>query len=418
MFDRENWYEIYVVLSKNKIRTLLTAFGVSWGIFMLLVMMGAGNGLRNGVMRNFGDFATNSVFMWTQRTTIPYKGFPQGRFFNFRNSDTEAMQKEIPEIKYLAPRNQLGGYRGANNVVRGLKTGAFSIYGEMPVLFKIQPVKLKKGRLINEIDIEDKRKVTVIGARVYESLFEIGEEPIGERIQINGVYFTVVGVLEPPERQSSENEESESIYIPFTTFQKAFNYGDIVGWYAITSIDNVPVSVVEEKALKLLAKRHRVSPDDDQAFGHWNSENEFNKIMGLFTGISVLVWMVGLGTLLAGVIGVSNIMLVIVKERTKEMGIKRALGARPSSIIKQIIMESIIITAMSGIAGLIAGVFTVEGIAYALQGNESEMFANPEVKLSLALWSVVVLMISGVFAGLLPARKAVSIKPIDALRSE
>ncbi len=418
IIDIDKWQEIYSVLSKNKLRTALTAFGVFWGIFMLLVMMGAGSGLQNGVTRNFDDMASNSIFIWTQRTTIPYKGFPQGRNFNLNNDDTQALKDKIPEIKYLAPKAQSGGYRGTSNVVRGLKTGAFGINGDVPDFFKIKSFRILKGRLINDDDLKNNRKVAAIGKRVYDALFEIGEDPIGEYVQINGVYFTIIGMIEPKRLSGNDNNDSQTIIIPFSTFQKTFNWGNIVGWYSVSIKEHISAVVVEDKILKLLAKRHSVSPDDNHAFGHWNTAKEFTKIMGLFDGIKALIWFVGLGTLIAGVIGVSNIMLVIVKERTKEFGIKRALGATPISIIAQIIVESIIITSIAGIWGLIAGVFTVEGINKLMEGNEGEMFANPEVDLQIALISILILIISGALAGLLPAARAVKVRPIEALRNE
>ena len=418
LIDIDKWQEIYSVLSKNKLRTTLTAFGVFWGIFMLLVMMGGGSGLQNGVTQSFDDMASNSIFVWTQRTTIPYKGFPQGRSYNFTNEDTKALKRQVPEIKYLAPRAQSGGHRGASNVVRGLKTGAFSINGDVPDFFKIKSYNILKGRLINENDIKDKRKVASIGKRVYESLFEVGEEPIGKTIQLNGVYFTIVGLFEPKRNNGGDRDDAQAIFIPFTTFQKTYNWGNIVGWYSITIKDEIKASLVEDKIFKVLAENHSISPDDKHAFGHWNTEREFTKIMGLFTGIKALIWFVGLGTLIAGVIGVSNIMLVIVKERTKEFGIKRALGATPISIIIQIVLESILITSVAGIAGLIAGVFTVEGINKMMEGSEGGMFANPEVNIQIAFVSIIILIISGAFAGLLPAFRAVKVRPIEALRNE
>jgi putative ABC transport system permease protein len=418
MIDLDKWHEIYSVLSKNKFRTALTAFGVIWGVFMLLVMMGGGSGLQNGVTQNFDDMASNSLFVWTQRTTIPYEGFPQGRSFNFKNDDTEALLKNIPEIKYLAPRAQSGGHRGTANVIRGLKTGGFGINGDVPDFFNIKTYKILKGRLINQNDIDEKRKVAAIGRRVYESLYEPGEEPIGSNIEINGVYFTVVGLFEPKRMEGNDDEDAQSIFIPLSTFQRTFNWGDIVGWYSINIVDGVKATEIESKILKFLASRHSVSPDDKHAFGYWNTEREFTKIIGLFNGIKALIWFVGLGTLIAGVIGVSNIMLVIVKERTKEFGIKRALGATPISIISQIIVESVLITSVSGAIGLILGVVTVEGINKLMQGSEGRMFANPQVDLGIALWAITVLIISGVLAGLLPAFRAVNTRPIEALRAE
>lgn len=418
MFDLDKWQEIYSVLSKNKFRTALTAFGVIWGVFMLLVMMGGGSGLQNGVTQNFDDMASNSLFIWTQRTTIPYKGFPQGRSLNFKNDDTEALLKNIHEIKYLAPRAQSGGHRGTSNVVRGLKTGGFSINGDVPAFFKIKTYKIIKGRLINQNDIDDNRKVAAIGRRVYESLYDSDEEPIGSHIEINGVYFTVVGLFEPKRMEGNDDEDAQSIFIPLTTFQRTFNWGDIVGWYSINIVDGVKATDMEDKLLSFLASRHNVSPEDKHAFGYWNTEREFTKINGLFRGIKALIWFVGLGTLIAGVIGISNIMLVIVKERTKEFGIKRALGATPFSIISQILTESVLITAIAGGIGLILGVLTVEVINKLMQGNEGQMFANPEVDLNIALWAIGILIFSGALAGLLPAFRAVSTRPIEALRTE
>lgn len=422
MFDRDRWQEIFHTLKKNKLRTFMTAFGVFWGIFMLIIMLGSGAGLEHGVTEGMGNFATNSMFMWTQRTTIPYKGFPRGRNFMFDNNDIKALRDNIPEIKYLAPRLQgWSSGDGTNNTIRKEKTGAFTILGDYPDWNKIDPNEMIKGRFINDIDIEEKRKVAVIGTRVEEVLFEKDEDPVGEYIRIQGVYFQVVGVFRPLNTNISfGGEKEQSIYIPFTTLQKTYNYGNIVGWFSITSKDNIPVSQIEEKAIKLMQQRHSVHPDDQEAIGHFNLENEFNQMSGLFKGIAGLIWIVGIGTLMAGVIGISNIMLVIVKERTQEIGIQRALGATPMNVITQIITESVLLTSIAGYIGLVAGVALVEGINYAMVtfGAESEMFKRPEVDFQVAVLALSILIISGAFAGLVPARRAVRIKPIDALRDE
>ncbi len=421
MFDHDKWQEIFSALKKNKFRTFLTAFGVFWGIFMLVIMLGSGRGLYNGVNDGMGDFATNSFFIWTNRTTIPYKGFPRGRRFFFKNEDIQALRNNLPEIEYLAPRLQGWGGGEDNNVVRGLRTGAFTTYGDYPDWNKIDPVNILDGRFINNIDIEKKRKVAVIGKRVKEVLFEAEENPIGQYIRIQGVYFKVVGLFTPKNTRVNNGEEADqTIFIPFTTLQKTYNYGDIVGWFAITSLPQYPASMVEEKAIALLKSRHSVSPDDERAIGHFNVEKQFNQMEGLFAGINGLIWIVGIGTLLAGVIGISNIMLVIIKERTKEIGIKRALGASPWNVMSQIITESIFLTTLAGYIGLIIGVAIVEVINHILKntGAESEMFKNPEVDLNVALTALVILIISGAIAGLIPARRAVKIKPIDALRDE
>lgn len=422
IFDPDLWQEIFHTLKKNKLRTFMTAFGVFWGIFMLIIMLGSGTGLENGVNSGMGNFATNSMFVWTQRTSIPYKGFPRGRYFNFRNDDIDALKTNIPEIQYLAPKIQgWSAGDGTNNTTRKDKSGAFSIMGEYPEWNRIDPVEMLGGRFLNIKDIEERRKVAVIGTRVQEVLFEPGEDPVGEYIQLQGVYFRVVGVFKPLNTNINfGGEKEQSIIIPFTTLQKTYNYGDIVGWFSITSKENIPVSEVEEKVLSLLARRHSISPDDDQAFGHFNLQKEFNQMTGLFAGISGLIWLVGIGTLLAGVIGISNIMLVIIRERTREIGIQRALGATPFHVMTQIVVESVFLTTIAGYVGLVAGVGLVEGINYLLvtMGGENEMFQRPEVDFGIAMTALGILIASGALAGLIPARRAVKIRPIDALRDE
>jgi putative ABC transport system permease protein len=418
MFDRDSWQEIFSTIKKNKLRTTLTAFGVFWGIFMLVIMLGSGNGLRNSVEDDFDGFATNSFFVWTQKTTKPYKGFQPGRRFNYRNGDTEAIKAAIAEAEYVCPRNQLGGYQGGNNVTRGVKTGQFSIYGDYPEFQKIQPMKNFRGRFINDVDISQKRKVAVIGNRVREVLFENDEDVMGQYIRINGVYFQIVGEFKARGSGNQGGDEAQTIYIPFTTFQTAFNFGDIVGWYSITSKKDIPVKYVEDKVIELLKVRHNIAPDDLLAVGHWNMGEEYGKITGLFNGIDLLVWVVGIGTLLAGVIGVSNIMLIVVKERTKEIGVKRALGATPGLIVGQIILESVFLTTIAGYFGLLFGIGLLELISSSMGNEDGGFFKNPEVDLNVAMTALAVLIVSGALAGLIPARRAVQIKPIEALRAD
>ncbi len=422
MFDLDRWQEIMSALKKNKMRTFLTAFGVFWGIFMLIVMLGAGNGLRNGVTSDFGDFATNSVFMWTRNTTIPYKGLPRGRNYNFKMDDVVALKREIPEIDIISPRTQGGGLQSGNNVIRGAKSGAFSIMGDYPEWNEIDPVTITNGRFLNNADLREKRKVAVIGKKVQEILFEPGENAIGQYIQLQGIYFQVIGTFKP--LNSGINfggDKEQTIYIPLTTFQRVYNWGDVIGWFAFTSKDGVPASVVEEKASALLRRRHLVSPEDTQAIGSFNLEKQYNQMTGLFQGINGLIWIVGIGTLLAGVIGISNIMLVIVKERTKEIGIQRAIGASPFKIISQIITESVFLTTFAGYVGLVISVGLLELLNKMLlsgEASENTMFKNPGIDFNMAIIALAVLVISGAIAGWIPARKAVSIKPIDALRYE
>ena len=420
VFDRDNWYEIWASLDKNRVRTTLTAFGVFWGIFMLMLLLGSGRGLANGTQASYSDGATNSFYVWTRATSRPYRGLPAGRRFELRNADVGAIRQEIPEADVIAPRNQLGGFSRGNNVTRGSKAGGFSVMGDYPEIVVVQNVRVDQGRFLNPLDLEESRKVAVIGNRVQELLFDADEDPLGDYIRINGVYFRVIGVFSPVSRGNQALRDAETIYIPFTTFQRAFNVGDEVGWLAITSQPEIPASAVEAQVLDLLAKRHRVHPDDSRAFGHWNTEEEFRKIQGLMGGIRVLIWIVGIGTLTAGVIGVSNIMLIVVKERTKEIGLRRAIGATPLNLIVQIILESVALTSLAGYLGLLAGVALVEGTRIALlsAGVEPAMFQNPGVSFANAMQALGVLVVCGTLAGLIPARRAVSISPVEALHSQ
>lgn len=418
MIDLDKWNEIYATLSRNKLRTFLTAFGVFWGIFMLIVMLGSGNGLRNGVLRMFSGSATNAFFMWTQTTAMPYKGLPRNRTFNFKNEDIEAIRKAVPEAEIIAPANQLGGYRGENNVVRGNKTGPFTVRGDFPETRFINSFLVREGRFLNLHDIKESRKVCVIGEQVRSIMFTPQENPIGQHLQVNGVYFKVVGVISVDKAGEDAQERMQTVFIPFSTFQQAFNWGNNIGWFAITSRNDVPASITEEKVRAVLQKRHLIHPDDKRAIGSWNMEKEFKKFTGLFNGIELLVWIVGIGTLMAGVIGVSNIMLIVVKERTREIGIRRAIGATPLSIISQIMAESVVLTSLAGYGGLLCGIGLMELINTALQGAETGMFYNPGVDISIALKALLVLVCGGMLAGIIPARKAIAISPVEALRTE
>jgi len=423
LFDQDKWSEIFFALKKNKLRTFFTAFGVFWGIFMLIVMLGSGKGLENGSKQGMGDMATNAMFVWTQQTTVPYKGFPRGRRYNFDNDDTKALLDNIPEIEHLAPRLQIGGRYGAggsNNVVRGERTGAFVIQGNYPAINLIDPVNIDKGRFINELDVESKRKIIVIGTRVYDELFEKGEDPIGESIRIQGVYFTVVGVFSSKKSDRQAEQENSQIVMPFTTLQQTYNFGNIVGWYSITAEKEYRASVVLEKVKELLKSRHSIAPSDNRAVGSFNLEEEYRKMTSLFTGIDGLIWIVGIGTLLAGVIGVSNIMLIVVKERTKEIGIQRAIGATPFQVKSQIVLEAVFLTTFAGYFGLAMGVGLLEIINTILiqSGASSNMFNNPSVDFTKAVSALAILIVSGALAGLIPAQRAVKLKPIDALRDE
>lgn len=414
MFEKDRWKEIFHVLKQNKLRSFLTAFGIAWGIFMLMIMLGASTGLGNGMSRNLGDFAVNSCFMYTQTTTLPYKGFKKDRNYNFDLTDIDMLKSKIPEIQYIAPQLD----RGNQMVSRNNKTEGFNIMGDYPEYNNIDPVTMSKGRFINYKDISDCRKVIVIGNRVNEVLFENGENAIGQNVKINGIYFKVIGIYRSKHSGGWGEFQDGCIVMPLTTMQKAYNLGNIVGWFGMTASATTSVKIIEDKAIALLKAAHYIHPDDEMAVGHQNVAEEFKKFQGLFTGISLLVWIVGLGTLFAGVVGVSNIMLVIVRERTQEFGIQRALGATPWKIIGQLLMESVFLTTTAGYVGLFLGIGLIELIGMLLPPEATNVFYNPDISLKVAFSSLTILVISGLLAGIIPARKAVSMKPIDAIRSE
>ncbi|HNE81461.1 MAG TPA: ABC transporter permease [Flavobacteriales bacterium] len=416
MFDRERWNEVMMTLRRNKLRSFLTMLGVAWGIFMLVVMLGMGNGLKNAVLGGFDGFATNSAFLWTMPTTKPWAGFQRGRHFNFDNEDTRLIREQVPGIETLSPQLQLGGWRGGNNVNYGNKTAAFSIYGSEPDVIKVEAVRVVEGRFLNALDLHDERKVCVIGEQVVDRLFE-QEDPMGKYIRISGVYFKVVGRMRKKSSAQMGDNPDAKIYVPFTTYQKAFNSMNIVHWYNLIAKPGVQVSEVERGVKQLMARKHKVDPTDENAFGSFNMQDMYQKMNLLFLAISSISWTVGIFSLLAGAIGIGNIMLVSIKERTKEIGVRRSLGATPRNITGQIMQEALTLILIAGYFGLLAGVGVLEG-ARAITGEGSDFFKNPGVGIGTALVAFGVLVVSGLFAGFLPARRALAIKAVDALRAE
>jgi putative ABC transport system permease protein len=339
------------------------------------------------------------------------------RQFNFTVEDGDAMRQNLKELKIVAPMNQLGGYRGQNNVVRGLKTAAFQVSGIYPEVRQMQQFKLTAGRFLNDIDIRERRKVAIIGDEVVDKLFG-SEKPIGGYIKVNGVNFMVIGTIHGIGQEHQAREQARSVFLPFTSFGQAFNMGNKVGWFSVMAAEKVSAEDAEQKALALLRERHQIAPDDKRAIGHWNMEVEFKKMSGLFSGIEMLVWFVGIGTLLAGIIGVSNIMLIVVKERTREIGVRRAIGATPASIVGQLIMESVTLTAVAGYTGLVIGIGLLELVSSSIPQGDGTMFVNPGVDLAVALKALGILIFSGLLAGLIPAQRALEISPVEALRAE
>ena len=419
MFNRDRWNEILEVLTTNWIRTLLTAFGVFWGIFILILLLAAGKGLDNGIKNDFGDIATNTMFMWTQTVTKSYQGMAKGRRFSYRLQDVEDIWNNVDNLRFVSPRNQIGGWRGAANVVRGIETGAFDVYGDYPEIIKQEPMDIVEGRFINHSDIDEKRKVAIIGQAVKSSLYEMGEDILGTYIKINGVNFMVIGSYKKKASGGDSEEQQKQIFVPFTSFSQAFNRGDKVGWMAITAKDGTPITEIKSQIFDIVKKNHKIHPEDNRAVGHFDLYEQYNRVESLFMALKVIAYFVGTLVLLSGVIGVSNIMLIVVKERTKEIGIRRAVGATPTKIRAQILTESVFLTIIAGMAGIAFGAFLIYGINYALDMVDPiDMFANPSVNLGVVTTALVILVGSGLLAGMIPAQTAIKLKPVDALRSE
>lgn len=414
MFDLDKWQEILGTMRKNKLRTFLTAFGVFWGIFMLVLLLGAGKGLENGVYNRFGDGAKNSIFVWSGRTALAHQGMQPGRQIRFTNQDMEAIAQELGNLELLAPRNRVWGeftinYKNQN--------GSYQVYGAEPAFMELNGERIYRGRLLNELDERGKRKVVVLGEQAAAVLFG-QQNPLGEYVLIKGVHFMVVGTFKV--RGNNGGRREERAYIPFATLQTTFNQPNYVQMLALAAREGVPAKTVEGKLRTILAQRHKFAADDDMALGLNNTEAEYLKVQGLFSGIRIFVWIVGIGTLIAGIVGVSNIMMIIVKERTREIGVRKALGATPLSIVSLILQESVVITAFSGYMGLLCATGLLALVEHLLVSSGAELpyFANPEVNLNMAIGATLVLVVSGALAGLMPALKAAHIKPIEALRAD
>lgn len=415
LFDTDRWQEIWQTIRQNKSRSILTGFGVFWGMFMLVVMVGMGNALKDSIQKEVAGVATNTCFVSNLPTTQPYKGFKKGRNWYIIDSDIGVLQNNIPQIEYISP--VLFGNFLDERAILGRKKLNVSSKGVYPQYNHIEHSDMKYGRFINPIDISQERKVCVIGEKIYETLFEKGENPIGKFIQLGGIYLQVIGVNQSSSNVTVGGNPQTSVLLPFTTMQKISNQGNRIHLLVITAAKGVKVSLIEQQVKQQLAKLHDISPSDDNAFMSMNMEVLFNTFLYLGLGIAILIWIVGLGTLTAGGIGVSNIMLVTVRERTKEIGIKRALGATPSNIITQIMTESLILTLIAGFLGILMGIGVLQTIDL-LTKNQEVMMKNPQISFSIAISSFVLILIVGLLAGLLPASRAISIKAIAAINQE
>ena len=417
-WERDPWLELAQVLLRNPFRTLLSSIGVGWGLFMILITVGASNGLEEGIKQDMGNRVKNSAFMWGRSASIPYKGYPRGRSIELNAMDVEYLEENATTLLAVAPRNQLGGWRGGDNVTHGVKTAACGVYGDVPVYKDIDPIVMMEGRYINQRDLDDRRKVAVIGRRVRKLLFEREEEALGSHIQIQGVTFTVVGVYRSQQTGEDAEEAENSIFTPLTTFNHAFNMGDRVGWLSVLIREDVKGDTAMAEVFRLLKAQKNIHPNDKRAFGHWSmaeSHEEMSMVFGAFRWVSFVF---GGLALFAGVIGIMNIMLITIKERTRELGVRRALGATPSNIVTQIMVETLTLTVLAGLVGGVLGVFALQALdVFLVESENNGIFRHPHVTLDVLVTALTTMTILGVFAGVLPALRALRIQPVEALRT-
>lgn len=422
IFKADTWQEIYHSLRNNKLRTFLTMIGVGWGMFLFVSLLGAAKGMENGFNKLFSGFATNSIFMWAQNTSIPYEGFPKGRKTDLRLSDIDLLEKKIPEIDYISPQNSRGNFGSPpEQMSRNGKTASYTLTGDYPIGNKISEKKLIFGRYINDADVTSNKNVAVIGEEIYKNFFDAkkNENPIGKSFNIKGIFFNVIGVFRVKQSGGGGGMNNDkTVFIPLSTFTKMYNDGDKVGFFAIVAKPDADLGKVEEDAKNVLKEKNRVSPEDTNAFGSFNLGRMFGKLTGFLTGMQLLTIIVGTLTILAGVIAISNILLITVKERTKEIGIRRALGAKPSEVRNQILLESVVITLSSGLLGFIFGILLLMVVSILTKDQDSFPFYNPTVNYGQVFAAMSIMVLLGLIIGMIPAQRAVRIRPIEALRSE
>lgn len=411
--DFDSFSEILNVLTRNKSRTFLTGFGVFWGVFMLVGLVGGGDGLKEILNNNLAGFATNSAVVWAQPTTKPYHGFRKGRQWTLNYDDIKRLRAHVPELDVITPTIS----RWGANATHDDRSASGIIKGVLPEMQKVSEPKMMYGRYINQMDISQGRKVCVIGKQVYKSLFPKGGDPCGDVIRIDSVYFSVVGVNYSDGNMNVNGNDQQAVFLPLSLVQQIYNRGHSVDIICVTGKSGVVMSDITDKIRHVIAKAHDVAPDDEKGVMVFNTEMMFSMVDNMFRGINMLIWLVGIGTLLAGAIGVSNIMMVTVRERTVEIGIRRAIGATPRNILSQIIQESILLTSIAGMSGILFVVLVLQGLEMA-NTTDGVAAAHFQISFWTAIGAVVLLSVLGVLAGLAPALRAMSIKPVDAMRDE
>ena len=415
--DLDTYREILDTLTRNKSRSLLTGFGVFWGVFMLVALMGGGQGLKEMLERNFEGFAQNTAMIWAQQTTKPYKGFRKGRWWEMDYKDIERLRQRVPELDEIAPV-LFGGWGRSHTAYYGDLSSQPRIQGVTPDYANIVSPKMYYGRYINDMDLSERRKVCVLGKKIYKDLFKDGGDPCGKRIRIDSTYYEVVGVdYNASGGMNFNGRAEEKVTLPLTLVQQTLNRGNQVDLIAVTGRPGVVMSKIAPRIRETIARAHYLDPTDEQGAMVFNTEVLFQMLDNLFKGVNFLIWLVGLGTLLAGAIGVSNIMMVTVRERTTEIGIRRAIGATPKMILSQIISESIVLTLVAGMSGILFGVLILQMLELA-NTEDGILTAHFQVGFWTALFAALVVSAMGMLAGLAPAARAMNIKPVDAMRDE
>lgn len=412
-FDIDRLREILDVLSRNKSRTFLTGFGVFWGVFMLVGLVGGGDGLKGLLSNNLAGFATNSAIVWAQPTTKPYHGFRKGRQWNLTYKDVKRLRAQVPELDVITPTIT----RWGSNATHDDRSSSGIVKGVLPDMQRVSEPKMLYGRYINQMDIVQGRKVCVIGKQVYKNLFPKGGDPCGDVIRIDSVYFSVVGVNYADGNMNVNGNDQQAIYMPLSLVQQIYNRGESIDMICVTGRPGVTMSDITDRIRTVIALDHHVDPKDEKGVMVFNTEMMFSIVDNMFTGINLLIWLVGIGTLLAGAIGVSNIMMVTVRERTVEIGIRRAIGATPRMILSQIIQESILLTSVAGMSGILFVVLVLQELEMA-NTTDGVVSAHFQISFCTAIGAVVLLSVLGVLAGLAPAIRAMKVKPVDAMRDE
>lgn len=411
--------EILFSLRQNKLRTGLTAFGVFWGILMLILLLGAGRGMEKAMSDGWSNDVADSMWIIPATTSVAFKGLPIGRQIQFTEYDMDAVRRELPGVRFISSENPMGSFINSDiSVSFGPKSGSFGVLGVADQYFNIkEKVQFNDGRRLNSLDLDENRKVVVIGTSVSERLFTAHSEAIGKEIHINGLAFRVIGLFYD---KGNQGRMSERIYMPVSAFKKAFGGGKEVSLITVRPKAGVDAIELEEIILALLKQRHHIAPDDLRAIFVNNKARDAAEIHKMFIGLNIFIWIVGIGTLLAGVVGVSNIMIITVKERTREIGIRKAIGANPVAIVWSLLFESVLVTATAGYAGLVFGVLILEGTAAALTKFDIQLpyFQQPEININIAFMALLVLVCTGVLAGLMPALRAARIMPIEAMRAD